>query len=127
MREIKFRAKHKVLGWKYGTVLYTANDDMWQLVDENSVFYEINRETLGQFTGLYDKNKVPIYEGDIVELKANNGCCDMTGQIIFDEYDKIEGIYDPNPILKGYPKLDADGNSPMIIRPSTYKIDDNHV
>lgn len=67
MREIKFRAKHKVLGWKYGTVLYTANDDMWQLVDENSVFYEINRETLGQFTGLYDKNKVPIYEGDILK------------------------------------------------------------
>lgn len=25
--------------------------------------------------------------GDIVELKASNGCCDMTGQIIFDEYD----------------------------------------
>ena len=27
-----------------------------------SAFVEIYEETLGQFTGLYDKNKVPIYE-----------------------------------------------------------------
>ena len=48
-------------------------------------------------------------------------------QVIFDEFDKAEGIYDPNPVMKGYPKLDAEGNSPMIIRPDTYKIDDQYV
>lgn len=25
--------------------------------------------------------------GDIVELKAENGCCEMIGTIIYDEYD----------------------------------------
>ena len=29
---------------------------------ERSIPYEVLPETIGQFTGLYDKNKVPIYE-----------------------------------------------------------------
>lgn len=33
------------------------------------------------------RTKKKYTSGDIVELKASNGCCDMTGQIIFDEYD----------------------------------------
>ena len=31
--------------------------------------YEVDPSTIGQFTGLYDKNKVKIYEDDIIELE----------------------------------------------------------
>ena len=71
MRTIKFRGKIKASGkWMYGDITRLYEDEFMQIDISD---WDVFPETIGQFTGVVDRNGVEIYEGDIIQTYDSKG------------------------------------------------------
>lgn len=126
MRDYKFRGKTKNGEWIYGSLVVTTHGlkthtKTWivQSAFGNGGWFNIIQrqyvlpKTVGQFTGLLDKNGVEIYEGDIV---CNEGFKEkvywdefygwvvsdeaMLGEVNFARIQVIGNIYENHELLE---------------------------
>lgn len=127
MREIKFRGKLVNSNeWAEGNLCKRVDDTYIITPDETVLgkYGKVDKNTIGQYTGLHDKNRKEIYEGDIlrfsdvdtavVEWNSEYGSftvkpiqdyyfdSEILGHTI--EYNKVEvigNIYDNPELLEG--------------------------
>ena len=124
MREIKFRGKrrdnHK---WLYGDlfradmITFKGKERQW-FIKYISGDHQVIPESVGEFTGLKDKKRKDIYEGDIIENYAlkdlvifEKGIFTTEGSaedkfgvkqplVVHDEIEVISNIYEHPELLK---------------------------
>ena len=110
MREIKFRIwSNKTKGFLHRN--YELDFNLWQLSNRigNSLVDLKSEYVFQQFTGCYDKNDKPIYEGDIVKYQYDSAYPDKfdLSVVEFEEFEPDKWGYQ---LGQGYGNVTVIGN-----------------
>lgn len=89
MRKIKFRGIEIDTGdFVYGYLMHSEQEDTYY-IGTAELMTPVKSDTVGQFTGVFDKHGVEVYEGDIVRVIRDSqfvGKCTAIEEIVFIGY-----------------------------------------
>ena len=140
---IKFRAKRTDDGaWVYGDLQHVHRINTKEQVEQSGrrsepvvrvAYSDVDEETIGQYTGLYDENGSEIYEGDIVDWTffytgyCNGGAVErdtiVTGIIEWYQGGFILKVINNDYVGAGQysiPSLNTDTTSDVVIKGNIY-------
>lgn len=98
-REILFRGKRVSDGvWVYGDLITKPIHHECCILESGCINHSVDPETVGQYTGLLDKNKEKIFEGDVVKdyggkpgaVTFEDGCFNYRGEPLTWTFDQGE-------------------------------------
>ena len=97
MEDIRFRARHYNHKWYYGMATPTGNAVNLAAFFTNLYAGNFDIKSLGQFVGIYDINREPIYNGDLIQIISDKMSVIETSkrivQVIYDRTTASFGLW----------------------------------